>query len=388
MTWLPHIFALAAALSSSVGEAKSARTGPPGPASEPTLERKVGQMLLVGFRGTELEPDHWVLRAIERYALGGVVLYSVDVPTGERPRNISDPQQLRRLTARLHAAAGELPLFVAVDQEGGRVRRLGDAFSPASRPSAAQLGAANDEAATRAFSASIGQTLAAAGINMNFAPVVDLNTHPDNPAIGAHGRSFGSDPDRVVRHARAFIDGHRSHGVLTVLKHFPGHGSARSDSHRGWVDITGVWSERELDPFRRLVAGGLADAVMTAHVYHRGLDATHPATLSKSVIGLLRRQMGFNGVVVSDDLQMRAIRDAFGDGAAVRLAIEAGVDLLMFSNNSIYDPEVVPRVVAHVVASIRNGGLDPAVVDSAYLRITALKRTLARARYGPGKRAD
>lgn len=164
-------------------------------------------------------------------------------------------------------------------------------------------------------------TLADLGIGLNMAPVVDLCSNPDNPVIAKYERCFSADPNQVSAQAAAYIDAHHQLGVLTTLKHFPGHGSSRSDSHQGFTDITTTWSETELIPYRCLIAGGRVDAIMTAHVFNARLDDCYPATLSKNVItGLLRGELGFDGVVISDDMQMGAIVDHFGfETAIVRL---------------------------------------------------------------------
>ena len=178
------------------------------------------------------------------------------------------------------------------------------------------------------------------GINQNLAPVVDLNVNPVSPAIGAYERSFGADVDKVTAHARAFIEAHHAHQVLCTLKHFPGHGSAAGDSHNGFVDVTETWSHEELAPYATLIQAGLADAVMTAHVFNRQWDETDPATLSPAVItGLLREELGYSGVVFSDDMQMGAIQQFYTFEEAIRKALEAGVDVIAIANNSVYDED-------------------------------------------------
>lgn len=345
--------------------------------AEPTLRQKIGQMIMVGFRGTSLAEDATVMHDIHHRHLGGVVLYNRDVPTDEPVRNIEDATQLRALIAQLQRAAPGPPLLVAVDQEGGRVRRLGARFGFAARSTAAHFGRINDPARTETFALETARTLINLGINLNFAPVVDLDD-PHSPVISKHGRSYGSDPDQVVQHARAFIRGHRTHGVLTALKHFPGHGSARDDSHHGLPDITRYWKSVELEPFRRLITGGLADSVMTAHLYHRELDPDHPATLSRQILGVLRHSMHYQGVIISDDLQMQAIRNHYDEARALELAIEAGVDVLMFSNNTIYDDNVAERVMGSIERSIKRGRIDPGRIDESYARINVLKKRLAK----------
>ncbi|WP_223173595.1 glycoside hydrolase family 3 protein [Georgenia yuyongxinii] len=340
------------------------------------LEVMVGQMLLLGFRGTTLEPTNPVVADLERH-LGGVVLFSRDVPSGSATRNITSPAQVAALTATLQAQA-DPPLLVTTDQEGGQVARLGPEHGfPATR-SAAQLGAMGDPAATRAAAAEMARTLRVAGVNLNLAPVVDVNVNPTNPIIGALGRSFSAHPDVVAEEAAAFVRGHHDEGVLTTLKHFPGHGSSRADTHAGFVDVTDTWSEAELVPYRSLIGQGLADAVMVAHVFNATLDADHPASLSAATItGLLREDLGFDGVVMSDDLQMGAITQQWSFDEAIHLAVQAGTDLLTFSNNlEAFEPDLGARAHATLLDLVRRGEIDEARIAASYERIQLLKARL------------
>jgi beta-N-acetylhexosaminidase len=178
----------------------------------------------------------------------------------------------------------------------------------------------------------------------------------------------------VAQQAAAFVDGHRRHGVRTALKHFPGHGSAAGDTHAGIVDVTDAWSEVELEPFERLIASGHADAVLTAHVFNATLDPDYPATLSAATItGILRQQLGFDGPVISDDLQMGAIREEYGYSDAVALAIEAGVDILTIANQQVFEADVVRRTIDIVAAHVASGRIGEERIDEAYRRIRVLK---------------
>jgi beta-N-acetylhexosaminidase len=344
----------------------------PSPA-EPELAVKAAAMLLVGFRGFEVEP---VTAADLARGLGGVVLFDRDQPTGG-PRNVESPSQVATLTAGLRAGA-IAPLVISTDEEGGRVARLDERHGFPTTRSAAELGAMNDPAATEAAGREMAETLAAAGVNLNLAPVVDLNLNPDNPIIGALDRSFSADPQVVIEQALAFIRGHRAAGVLATLKHFPGHGSATGDTHLGVVDVTETWREVELEPFSAIVDAGMADAILTAHVFNARLDPEHPATLSRSTVtGLLRGDLGYDGVVISDDLQMGAIRQAYGYEKAVRLAIDAGVDVLTIANQQVYDADVVARTVELIVEMVDAGQLDAARIDEAWRRIQSLRARIS-----------
>ena len=343
-------------------------------ASEPTLEQKIAQMLLVGFRGTELNEDNYIVRDIREYRIGGVVLFDRDAQLGTYGRNITSPAQVQALTAALRALSAT-PLFIAVDQEGGNVCRLKERYGFPPTLSAQYLGTQNNPTLTRLCADSIGKTLADNGFNVNFAPVVDLNVNPASPAIGALERSFSADPAVVTAHARIFVETHDKNRVATCFKHFPGHGSAAADSHLGFVDVTGTWSERELEPYRTLIGEGNCHMVMTAHVFNRHIDPDLPATLSRPFItGILREKLGYDGVVVTDDLQMQGLTQFFDYRTIVEKSIQAGADIILVSNNLNYDPEVVPTTISHVVELVRDGKIPEQRIDESYRRITALKR--------------
>ena len=374
----------AAVRSLSPDPTSSGRPGPsvrPSPPATPVasdpgpgLRERIGQMLVVGFRGATPDAAGATLRQIEALDLGGVVLFDVDQLTGG-PRNVESAEGLATLVRSLREAAPRSPLLVAIDQEGGRVARLDpDHGFPPSR-SAAEVGRLDDPALTRAEAAAMAEVLAAAGITLNLAPVVDLAVNAANPIISGIERSYGADPARVVRHATAFIEAHHEAGIACAIKHYPGHGSSAADTHLGVVDVTDTWSEVELEPFSALIAAGLADAVLTAHVFNAQVDAAHPATLSApTVTGLLRERIGFGGAVLSDDLQMGAIRDAYGYEEAVALAIEAGVDLLVVANQIVYDEEVAPRTIDLIERLVRSGRISEGRIDESWRRIQRLKR--------------
>jgi beta-N-acetylhexosaminidase len=365
----------ATATSSPPTPTQAAASPTAAPTQPPSVEEMIGQMLMLGFRGTELTANPIVADIRDRHA-GGVVLFSRDVPTGGT-RNIESPAQVAALTSALQETSGGR-LLIAVDQEGGQVARLGPEHGfPATR-SAEELGRIDDLGVTSAAAGRVADTLVAAGFNLNLAPVVDLNTNPANPIIGAIGRSFGADPALVTRHAEAFIDAHHERGPLTALKHFPGHGSSRADSHLGVVDVTETWDPVELEPFRALLAAGKADMVMVAHLFNANLDATYPASLSAETIdGLLRRDLGFEGVVISDDMQMGAITQEYGFEEAIRLAVLAGNDILVLGNNlDTFDPEVGARAFGVVRGLVDAGNVSSERIGESYGRIMALKSRL------------
>ncbi|MDO9083213.1 MAG: glycoside hydrolase family 3 N-terminal domain-containing protein [Humidesulfovibrio sp.] len=366
----------------------------------PELKRLAGQMLLVGFRGAEPGPDRPgdtlggrpgglpILGQIAELNLGGVILFDRDVALKSPERNITSPEQLRRLTSALQAAAsaaGAPPLFIAVDQEGGRVQRLRAARGFPETPPAAELCPSGDPAPALCAGEQTGATLASVGINLNFAPVADVNVNPQNPVIGALGRSFSADPAEVGPCAGAFARGLKSQGVLTAAKHFPGHGSSSTDSHEGFTDVTATWTEAELIPFRELLRQDLADMVMTAHVFNARLDPAHPATLSRPVIGgLLRGRLGFTGVVVTDDLQMRAVAAHYGLKETVRLCVEAGADVLLIGNNLDHDENIAGKTLDALMELVAEGRLSPERLRESVARIQNVKRKLPAAHVGKG----
>jgi len=213
---------------------------------------------------------------------------------------------------------------------------------------------------------------------VNFAPVLDLDINPDNPVIGKLDRSFSADQDIVTRHAGLFIDAMHNWDVLSAVKHFPGHGSSVEDSHLGFVDVTDTWSEEELAPYRALIAEEKLDLVMTGHIFNRNLDPEWPATLSESIIdGTLREQLGFDGVVVSDDMMMRAITEHYGLETAIKQAVNAGVDILIFANNTYaYDPDIARVAFTTLKNLVMSGDIPRARIDESYDRIRALKKHL------------
>lgn len=365
---------LLAALLPSTACSQPGRSGLP--ESTVSLDEKIGQMLMVGFQGSVVSDTSHVLRDITEYHVGGVLLFDVHVPDRTVNRNIIDPEQVQRLVADLQSYA-QIPLFVAVDQEGGRVARLKTDRGFVEHRSAAWLGHIDEADSTRKYAGAMARSLRELGFNVNFAPVVDLNTNEQNPIIGMLERSFGADPDLVTRQAVLYLEAFDQEGVLGVLKHFPGHGSAWNDSHVGMADVTDTWQEIELEPYRQLAQGALPFAVMTAHVVNRHLDEQWPATLSERIqTGILRQALGFEGVLFSDDMQMEAIRAYYGFHTAIERALLAGVDVLVFANNSVYDREVVPAAVQIIRDLVDSGVVSEARIDESFERIMRAKEQM------------
>jgi beta-N-acetylhexosaminidase len=294
-------------------------------------------------------------------------------------RNVVDSAQTARLTRwieeRARACAGR-PALVAVDAEGGRVMRLGTAAGYTATLSHQELGDTNDVALTELEARRIGGRLRDAGIVWNLAPVIDVGANPANTVIVGAQRAFGPDPARVSAHARAYLAGMRAAGVLTALKHFPGHGTSVADSHLGFVDVTDTARPAlELAPYRVLLAEGVVDAIMTAHVYNRRLDRRYPATLSHPTLtGLLRHDLGWQGVVVSDDLRMGAIEQHYGLDEAAVLALHAGVDVLLIADDRLPEGRSAAAVARDAIErGLQSGRLPPETIEAALARVDALR---------------
>jgi beta-N-acetylhexosaminidase len=346
------------------------------PASSPTpsalpLRQKIARLLIVGFRGLTVDDAPSIAAAIASDGLGGVILFDRDQATGGA-RNVKSPDQVRRLTGDLRALAPDRRLTIAIDQEGGLVTRLSPKWGYPSVASEAAIGEQGDAAVT-AWAGGIAATLADAGVDLNFAPVVDLNVNPDNPAIGALHRAFSADPAIVARDASLEVAAHRAKGVRTALKHFPGLGSATANTDFGVADVTKTWTDRELDPYRAMLAAGMVDLVMAAHVVNGQLDRNAPASLSKATVtDLLRGRLGFEGPVVTDDMGAAAITEAFGFEDAIGLALEAGNDLLLFANQQAYDPALAGTVIDVIERFVNGGRIAEARIDASIARMEAL----------------
>jgi beta-N-acetylhexosaminidase len=367
------VLAVATALTGACAALAAPRRPPPA--------LRVADLLLAGFRGTEVAGNEDVRRLVCGVKVGGVILFERDVVTGQA-RNIESAEQLKKLTRDLQALSRQCtgrPLFIAVDAEGGPVMRLSTRLGYPPTLSARELGQSGDVALTEVEARRIAVTLRDAGINWNLAPVVDVAVNPLNPAVVAPGRTFSADPDHVVAHARAFIRGMHAEGILTALKHFPGHGSSERDSHAGFTDVsTTAELDVELTPYRALIREGLADSVMTAHVFNRGLDPWDPATLSRYTVNrILRGRLGYTGVVVSDDLLMGAITRHYGLEEAAAKALNAGVDVLLISGNApraeLYAAE---RVVLAINRAMVTGLVSRKRVADALRHVAALRARL------------
>ena len=336
--------------------------------------QELGQLLVVGFRGTEINSESKIVKDIKEYNLGGVVLFDFDIKSGEYGRNITNANQLLKLSSAL-VAYSQTPPIIAIDQEGGRVSRLKETYGFPKTRSAQYLGTLDNEDSTRYYAKTTAQEFMVVGVNTNFAPVVDVNLNPSNPVIGNYERSFSKETHKVVKHVGYVLDEFDKEGILSVLKHFPGHGSSTKDSHLGVTDVTNIWDESELLPYKKLFTERKINAVMTAHIYNARLDSLWPATLSERTIqGILRDSLGFNGVVFSDDMQMKAISDEYGLETAIEQSLNAGIDILVFANNLVYEEDIARKAIQIIQKGIAEGRISETKIDSALARVGRLKK--------------
>ncbi|MCF0164878.1 MAG: glycoside hydrolase family 3 protein [Bacteroidales bacterium] len=338
--------------------------------SEEILRKQIAQMLVVGFEGTEAGKESHIIRDIKEYGLGSVILFEF---TG---RNVASKEQLKTLCTNLQTAA-QGDLLIAIDQEGGDVNRLKAKYGFTDFPSAAYLGSHSDEE-TSHWGAEMANTLAEMGINLNFAPCVDVDVNPASPAIGARGRSISANPEVVARKASLWIEEHSKRNIISCAKHFPGHGSALTDTHKGPADVTDTWQDYELYPYKYLIERGQIDMVMVAHVFNAHLDNENPASVSSKIInGLLREKLHFDGVVATDDLGMGALSNSLSYSDIVEKTINAGADLLCIANESSpYNPDIVPQTINLIFNKVKEGRIALERIEESAGRVAALKRRL------------
>ena len=333
-----------------------------------SLDFKIGQLIIFGFYGTSANENEAVYKAVKAGKVGSILIYGRNLST----KKTAD--SLQQLIDRFQAAA-PYSLFVSIDQEGGLVNRLKPEFGFPQMPSAQWLGTMNNADTTKFYADNIGFSLSRLGINLNYAPVLDVY-NPNCPVLGARERCFSKDPAIITHHAGITIKSHHYFGVKTVVKHFPGHGNSLADSHYGVADVTKTWVKEELIPYKNLIEQNLVDAVMTAHIVNGKLDASLlPATLSKKIMtGLLRDSFGFKGVIFSDDMMMQAISAQYSIEDAIFKCMDAGVDVLMFSNNirgvGNYSPDNIHAIMKKLVLS---GKISAAQLEASYRRVMNLK---------------
>ena len=322
------------------------------------LRKQIGQIFMVGLSGNALQQEELTL--LHDFPVGGFILFK---------HNCSSPEQIRALCDSLWEVAPDPPPFIAIDQEGGTAHRLPEPFTHF--PFAALVGERGDSSLAYRAGHATATEISLVGINLNFAPVLDVNSNPNSPVIG--NRSFGADPRQVIAFSERWILGTRAAGIISCGKHFPGHGDTDKDSHLHLPCVDRKLEELravELPPFVHACQRHI-ESLMTAHVLYRALDDEFPATLSaKIVTGMLREALGYDGVVFSDALEMKAISDHYGDREASALCIQAGVDVLLYS----HPMPTVTRVFEFLYNLAENDPMIRDRVEYSYRRILKLKR--------------
>lgn len=331
------------------------------------LRHKISQMLMIGFPGTSVS-DTMLINDLQKRKVGGVILFAA---------NVESPSQLQQLTTQLKSNS-QVPLFISIDQEGGRVARLKASNGYANTSTAYAIGTIlNNVFETQSWAGLMAGWLYDGGINIDLAPVADVDVNPTSPAIGNLDRSFSRIPDSVFIQCNWFIDEFHQKNILNTLKHFPGHGSAATDSHLGFTDITATWADSELIPFQKLIQSGYNDLIMSGHLYNANLDPEYPASLSKKALsGLLRDSLGFEGLIITDGMFMNAITENYSFEDAVTLSINAGNDILLYTTNNLNGKSLVDSVVNIVVNKITQGAITEARIDESYNRIMLKKQSL------------
>jgi len=324
-----------------------------------TVRDTIGQLLMVGFQGTELSSEF--IDWLQEFRPGGVIFFS---------RNLVDPEQVARLTNSLQEHAPNPPLLIAIDQEGGRVSRLPQGFTIF--PSASSVAACQSSDVAYGVGEITAKELRAVGINMNMAPVLDVNSNPTNPIIGT--RAYGDTPQQVCTFGTAIMEGLRDNGVIPCGKHFPGHGDTTTDSHKV-LPVVNTDRARlesvELEPFRHAIQQGIP-TLMTAHVHYPALDPEAPATLSRPILtDLFRNELGFQGVTLTDDMEMRAILDHGSIGEASVRALQAGADMILICHQQ----ERQTEAVLAIEQAIDGGNLSLDDLLASVERIAVLKKT-------------
>ncbi|MDP1603285.1 MAG: glycoside hydrolase family 3 N-terminal domain-containing protein [Legionella sp.] len=347
-----------------------------------TLRQQIGQMLIMGFNGLEIDETNPITHWLSKDGLGGVLLFDTDLANNGASKNLVSRQQIIHLTNQLNQMATKsdkdgLPLFIAIDYEGGAVDRLKNISGCMTTLKPVQMAALSESELIEQLQ-QMAATLKSLGFNLNFAPAIDLDLNDKEGIIGRLGRSFSRNPREVARLASQFVKVFSDYGISCCFKHFPGHGSATGDSHEGFVDVSNSFQSEELDPYRILLQqDSHPTMVMTAHVINRQLDDSGmPATLSHKILtNLLREKTGFDGVIISDDLQMKAISNHYSVEEALKLTINAGADMVIFANQLGYISATT--VIDTIENLVKSHQISLARIEQAYQRISHLKQSQA-----------
>jgi beta-N-acetylhexosaminidase len=333
------------------------------------LEKNIANMLILGFDGTRVNSSSKICKDIKRYNPLGVILFE---------KNIKNKKQLKNLTSNLKKCSKNRNLLISIDQEGGAVQRLKSKYGFLGKyPSALRVSNYSIKKANKIYK-KMSDELKSVGINFDLAPVVDLKLNKKNRVIVKKRRAYSSDPKIVVKYSNIFINQMHKNNIITSLKHFPGHGSSLGDTHKGFVDVSKLWSKKELIPYELMIKDNNIDTIMVAHVYNKNIDKKYPASLSfNTITKLLRWHMNYHGVVISDDLQMKAISSKYNLKKVLQLAIDAGIDILLFGNQlNKKDKVTVKKIVNTILELIHEGKIEIKDIKKANNRIRKLKEKL------------
>ena len=335
------------------------------------LKQLLYKMLIIGFDGQQTSKNDTLITQIHN-GLGGVILFDHYIDNKTKNKNIHSFEQLKKLNQTLQNISDN-PLMICIDQEGGKVARLKEEKGFRVSESAKTIASLSADEAKEAYE-SLAFQLQKLGINCNFAPLVDLGINKDSKIIYGLDRAYGDDTDTVVKYGEIFMDALHKHQIISVLKHFPGHGSAKEDSHEGFVDISQSWDEIELSPYKRLIHK--TNMIMSAHVFNTRLDEKYPATLSYAInTKLLRERLGYDGVLITDDLQMAAIKEHYSKEKAIELAINSGADMLMYCNQLGDDD--TDETIDMMEYLVQNGKISIDRIKEANIRIDKLFKRIS-----------
>lgn len=338
-----------------------------------SLNQLVGQLIIAGFREPEVNYNLDIVRYIRDFNLGGIILYDEDLEIGGLgTRNIKSKDQIWKLTQQLQSYSDN-GLLIAIDQEGGSVARLKPEYGFPKLRSWNHIGKMDDLLISEQFASSISDDLKACGINLNLAPVLDLNYGAET-IIGKSKRALSSEPKKIAKHARIFINVLRNNNIISCGKHFPGQGSAYGDTHEGITDVSETWNDKDLVPYSELIQSGDLDMVMVAHVFNRSIDHKFPASLSKNVINnILRKNLGFTGLVICDDPSMKAISDNYDLEQAFELMLNAGVDLFCLGNNLRYNKNYISKSLSALSKLVETNKISEDRIYESINRVNVLR---------------
>lgn len=328
------------------------------------LDKKIGQMIIIGFSGDNINSRGFknTLKQIKKGEISGIIYFS---------HNIKSKNDLMEMNKEI-LSSNEITPFISIDNEGGMIQR----HSFINNKSAKEIASLNESIAKEEYS-SMAELLKELGFNLNFAPCVDLEINQES-IIKKKERSYGSNPKIVSKYSKIFIEEHNKKGIITSIKHFPGHGSVKGDTHKGFVDATSTFQKEELIPYNDLKNEKL-NMVMVSHIFNSNIDSNMPASLSfKTINELLIKKIGFNGVIISDDYDMRAIRDNYSLREIAINSINSGVNILLFSNNIMNNDRNLTKKLHKIIKQeIKKGNIKEQNIENSYNKILELKKSLS-----------